>query len=86
MDNTLRVAKANEIKAIIDRTKPVTEWGMTTNVWTQVNGEHVRVYVNDKTRKCAMIVVIDGDGKLTLQDQPGHSLTRKEIKIALGIA
>ena len=82
MENTLRVAKANEIKAKIDQTKPVTSWGFTVSVWTSLKGD-VRVYVNDKKRSAAAILIVDQDGNVTPEWQSGHSMTRNEIKSAL---
>jgi len=82
MENELRIAKAKDLKAVIDQTKPVTEWGHSCIVWTSLKGD-VRVYVNDRKRKASAILIVDLDGRVTLQGQPGNSLTRNEIVAAL---
>ena len=91
MEDTLRIEKANAIKAQIDQTVPVAKWGFTAAVWTKiVPGANacdpktlVRVYVNDKKAKAAAIIIIGEDGKLTAGWQSGHSLTRNELKAAI---
>jgi hypothetical protein len=92
MENNLRIERANEIKAIVDRTKPVTAWGMTASVWTSPQAKddkdkprNVRVYVNDKKRQQAAVIVINEDGSLSAEWQKGHSLTRDELRAALGV-
>jgi hypothetical protein len=84
MDNTARVAKAEELKAAIDRTRPVTEWKMTAAVLTNLKGD-VRVCVNDRKGKPAAILVVDQDGKVNPEWQKGHSLTRDELRSALQV-
>ena len=92
MEDTLRIEKANAIKAQIDQTVPVAKWGFTAAVWTKiVPGAKacdppktlVRVYVNDKKAKAAAIITIGEDGKLTGNWQRGHSLTRNELWAAI---
>jgi hypothetical protein len=87
MENELRVAKAKEIKSQIDHTKPVTNWGFTANVWTRPDsqGGLVRVYVNDKKNKPAAIIHVGLDGEVTAEWQKGHSMTRDELRAALGV-
>lgn len=82
MNSEQRLEKANSIKAVIDQTKPVTEWRFTSNVWISPKGD-IRVYVNDKKNKPAAVLVIGPDGTITPQWQAGHSLTRNEIKAAI---
>lgn len=90
MKNTAaRIETANEIKAKIDRTKPVTDWHMTTNLWTTPdNGStpgHVRIYVNDG-KKPAAIITVEPDGSVRAEWKPGHSLTRNELAKALQLS
>ncbi len=85
MENKERVQKAEDLKLAIEQTKPVVEWGHAVNVWTSLRGD-VRVYVNDRKRKPSAILVVDADGRVTLQGQPGHSLTRNELVNALKLS
>ena len=82
MENKERVEKAESLKSVIDQTKPVTEWGHRCNVWTSLKGD-VRVYVNDRKDKASAILIVETDGNVTLQSQPGHSMTRHELIAAL---
>jgi hypothetical protein len=68
-----------ELKAIIDTTKPVTEWRMTATV--QGN----QVIVRDRKGKAAAILEIGVDGKVSGKWQAGHSMTRNELAARLGI-
>lgn len=88
MENTAQLDKANTIKALVDASKPVTEWGMTSNIWARPdgNGGHVvRVYLNTKKRKLAAILNISDKGLVTAEWQPGHSMTRNELCGVLGV-
>ena len=59
-----------------------TEFGAA--VWTSLKGD-VRVYVNDKKRNASAILIIDQDGNVNPQWQPGHSMTRNELRAALEV-
>jgi hypothetical protein len=82
MENKERIEKAESLKALIDKTKPVIEWGFASAVWCNLKGD-IRVYVNDKKRKAAAVFAIDADGKVKAEWQTGHSLTRNELKAAI---
>lgn len=84
MDNESRVQLAETIKATIQKSKPVLEWGFAVNVWTSIKGD-VRVYVNDSKRKAAAIIIIDQDGIVRADWLPGHSMTRCELKSILAL-
>ena len=84
MENEVRIETAKSLKAAIDKTKPVTDWGFSATVWNNLKGD-IRVYVNDKKRLAAAIFLIDQDGNVTAQWQAGHSMTRNELRAALGV-
>jgi hypothetical protein len=74
------MSTTQEIKAIVDTTKPVTEWHMTATV--QGNS----IIVKDRKGKTAATLDIDpSNGKVSGKWQAGHSLTRNELSARLGI-
>lgn len=81
--DALRIAKAKEVKAVIDQAKPVTEWRMTASIRTTPRGP--AVYVCDRKGKYAAILTIDEDGNVSPAWMPGHSMTRNELRVALGV-
>lgn len=88
MENKVQLDKANEVKALVDASKPVIEWGMTSNIWTAPDGHggyRVRVYVNDKKRKSAAVISVSADGSVSAEWQSGHSMTRNELRGVLGV-
>ena len=87
MENEERVEVAKRLKAQIDQTEPVTDWGFTCSVWTKPDstGGLVRVYVNDKKRNPAAMLNVDADGAVTAQWFRGHSLTRDALRVAFGV-
>jgi len=76
--------RADEVKAIVDKTEPIAQWGGSSKAWSSPDGSKVRVYVNNKKAESSAWIDIKDD-EIILHETRGNSMTRNAIAEALHI-
>lgn len=78
-----RIERAAEVKAIIDKTEPITDWGHTSRIWFPDGVAKVRIYINKGNATTAWVDILD-EG-VVLHETTGNAMTRNAIAKALDI-